>query len=388
MTETPNPLLEIRFEIPFDQVLPEHVEPAIQILLAEAQRQVDAIAAFAGVRTYENTMHLLEGSTERLDYAMTVVRHLESVETSPELRAAFNAVQPDVSAFYSSIPLNEQLWNALQAFSETEDAKQLAGVRKRLLVKTLDSFRRHGAQLDPAGKSRLAAIDVELTSITTKFGENTLDSTNAWDLLIEDQAKLAGLPPSAVGAARESAAQKGREGWRFTLQAPSYIALLTYLDDRAIREQAYRAFQSRATQPPHDNRDMVRRILELRDEKARLLGYANFADLVLEERMAHTGAHALQFLRDLEKKSVAGFNRENQELRAFAAPHLGGSDLAAWDVAYFAEKQRQALYDFDEEALRPYFQRTAWWRGCSISSSDSMAFASSSALDRRCGMRM
>ncbi|WP_367399779.1 M3 family metallopeptidase, partial [Nevskia soli] len=294
-------------------------------------------------------MHALEMSTERLDYAMTVVRHLESVETSPELRAVFNAVQPAVSAFYSSIPLNEQLWNALKAFSETEEAKHLTGVRNRLLTKTLDSFRRHGAQLDPYGKKRLAAIDVELTRITTKFGENTLDSTNAWDLVIEDQAQLAGLPPSAVAAARESAAQKGREGWRFTLQAPSYIALLTYLDDRGIREKAYRAFQSRAAEPPFENRDLVRRILELRAEKAHLLGYANFADLVLEERMAHTGAHALAFLRDLEQKSVAGFDRENQELRAF------GGELAAWDVAYFAEKQRQALYDFDEEALRPYF---------------------------------
>ena len=355
MTDSLNPLLEIRFQIPFDQVRPEHVEPAIQLLLSEAQQQVDQIAALPGARTYENTMHALEASTERLDYAMTVVRHLESVETSPELRAVFNAVQPAVSAFYTSIPLNEQLWNALQAFSETAEAKHLTGVRKRLLVKTLDSFRRHGAQLDPAGKQRLAAIDVELTNITTKFGENTLDSTNAWELMLHDQAKLAGLPPSAIGAARESAAQKGREGWRFTLQAPSYIALLTYLDDRAVREQAYRAFQSRATLPPYDNRELVRRIIALRDEKARLLGYSNFADLVLEERMAHTGAHALKFLRDLEQKSVAGFDRENQELRNFAAPHLGGSDLAAWDVAYYAEKQRQALYDFDEEALRPYF---------------------------------
>jgi oligopeptidase A len=359
LTESPNPLLEIRFEIPFDQVRPEHVEPAIEILLAQARESVDRIAALSDVRTYENTMHALEMSTERLDYAMTVVRHLESVETSPELRAVFNAVQPAVSAFYSSIPLNEQLWNALKVFSETEEAKHLTGVRNRLLTKTLDSFRRHGAQLDPDGKKRLAAIDVELTRITTKFGENTLDSTNAWDLVIEDQAQLAGLPPSAVAAARESAAQKGREGWRFTLQAPSYIALLTYLDDRGIRERAYRAFQSRAAEPPYENRDLVRRILELRAEKARLLGYANFADLVLEERMAHTGAHALAFLRDMEQKTVAGFERENQELRAFAAPHLagdpGGRDLAAWDVAYFAEKQRQALYDFDEEALRPYF---------------------------------
>lgn len=353
--ESSNPLLEIRFEIPFDQVRPEHVIPGIKILLEDAKSTVDAIAAASDSRTYENTLYALEQSTERLDYAMTVVRHLEAVETSPELRSAFNEIQPEVSAFYSSIPLNPGLWTALKSFSETPQARSLTGARERFLKKTLDSFRRHGAELDPPGKERLAAIDVELSTLTTKFGENTLDSTNAWDLVIQDQADLSGLPPSAVAAARESAAQKGVEGWRFTLQAPSYLAVMTYLDNRAIREAAYRAFQTRAASDPHNNRDIVGRILELRAEKAHRLGYKNFADLVLEDRMAHTGDQALHFLRDLETKTITAFQRENEELRRFAAPSLDGHDLQAWDVAYFAEKQRLALYDFDEEALRPYF---------------------------------
>jgi oligopeptidase A len=348
--DTQNPLLELRFEIPFDAVRAAHVEPGIRELLADAQRRIDEIPAAAGPRTYENTLLAMERASERLDYAMSVVRHLESVETSPELRAAFNAVQPEVSAFYSSIPLNEKLWNALKAFSQTEEAAELKGTRKRFLDKTLDAFRRHGAELDAAGKRRLAEIDVELTTITTKFGENTLDATNAWELTIEDQSKLAGLPPSAVAAARESAAQKGRDGYRFTLQAPSFIALMTYLDDAAIREQAYLAYQTRATAEPFNNRDLVKRILALRRERAELLGYRNFADLVLDERMAHTGEHALEFLRDLDRKTEAAFRKENEQLRAFA-----GRELAAWDVGYYAEKQRQALYDFDEEALRPYF---------------------------------
>jgi oligopeptidase A len=348
--ETENPLLEIRFEIPFDRVRAEHVEPGIREVLADALKRIDEISAAPEPRTYANTMLALEKSTERLDYGMTVVRHLESVETSPELRAAFNAVQPEASAFYSSIPLNGKLWVALKAFSKTEEAASLTGAKRRFLDKTLDSFRRHGAELEAAGKARLEEIDVELSTITTKFGENTLDATNAWELVIEDESKLAGLPPSAVAAARAAAAQKGREGFRFTLQAPSYIALMTYLDDAAVREKAYLAYQTRAASGPFSNRELVTRILALRQERAQLLGYKNFADLVLDERMAHTGEHALAFLRDLDHKTVAAFERENAELRAFA-----GRELAAWDVGYYAEKQRQALYDFDEEALRPYF---------------------------------
>ncbi len=348
--ETRNPLLEIQFEIPFDQVKTEHVEPAIRELIADAQKRVDAVGAVAGPRTYANTLLGLERATENLDYAMTVVRHLESVETSPELRAAFNAVQPEASAFYSSIPLDAAIWNALKAFSETDEARRLTGSRLRFLTKTLDSFRRHGAELDAAGKKRLAEIDVELTMITTKFGENTLDATNIWELVIEDERKLAGLPPSAIAAARESAAQKGRAGYRFTLQGPSFVALMTYLDARDIREQAYRAYQSRSSSGEFDNRELVMKILALRAERAHMLGYRNFADLVLEERMAHTGAHALHFLRELERQTVAAFERENEQLRTFS-----GRELAAWDIGYYSEKQRQALYDFDEEALRPYF---------------------------------
>ncbi len=348
--ENENPLLEVRFEIPFDRVRVEHVEPGIRELLADAQRHIDAIPAAPEPRTYQNTLLAMEQATERLDYAMTVVRHIESVATSPELRAAFNAVQPEVSAFYSSIPLNPALWDALKAFAQTPEAMALTGARKRFLVKTMDSFRRHGAELDAAGKKRLGDIDVELSRITTKFGENTLDATNAWELVLEDESKLAGLPPSAIAMARESAASKGRAGYRFTLQGPSFIAVMTYLDDRGIREQAYRAYQSRATRDPFDNRGLVQEILSLREERARLLGYKNFADLVLEERMAHTGAHALEFLRDLERKTVAAFERENAQLRLFA-----GREVEAWDIGYYSEQQRQALYDFDEETLRPYF---------------------------------
>ena len=182
------------------------------------------------------------------------------------------------------------LWQALQSYSATAKAGALSGTRRRFLTKTVDSFRRHGADLDAAGKARLEAIDIELATVTTKFSENVLDATNAFELVITDEAGLAGLPPTAVAAARESAAQKGLAGWRFTLQAPSYTPVMTYLDDAAMRREMYHAYAVRSRQRPSTTiAPLLSRILELRRAKAELLGFRNFADLVLEDRMAHIG---------------------------------------------------------------------------------------------------
>jgi len=345
-----NPLLSITFHIPFDRVRAEHVEPGIRELIGLSQGQIDKIVQDGAPRSFDNTMLALENSTESLDYALAVVRHLESVSTTPALRAAWNAVEPEASAFYSQIPLNEGLWKQLQNYSTTGDAGSLQGTRRRFLTKTLDSFRRHGAELDSAGKKRMAEIDVELAKITTKFSEHVLDSTNAFELIIADNGKLAGLPPSAIDAARQSAEAKKTEGWRFTLQAPSYIPVLTYMDNREIREKMYRAFSTRATEAERDNRPLLKRILELRREKARLLGFPDFADFVLHDRMAHRGDRAMRFLEELKVKTDPFFAKENSTLEAFA-----GQKLEPWDVGYWAEKQRRALYDFDEEQLRPYF---------------------------------
>jgi oligopeptidase A len=348
-----NPLLEVEFQIPFDQIRAEHVEPAVAELLRDAEAQLNQLTSDSGPRTFSNTMEPLDALTERLDYAVGIARHLEGVATTPELRAAYNTVQPLVSAFYSSLPLNESLWQAVQTFSTTEEAKSLSGARKRFLEKTVDNFRRHGAELDAPGKKRIAEIDVELSKLTIRFSENVLDSTNEFELVITEESKLAGLPESAVAMARDSARSKGHEApaWRFTLQAPSYIALMTYLDDGAIRRHVYEAYVNRALEGDRDNRPVIQRILELRREKAHLLGYRDFADLVLEDRMAHKGDRAQEFLADLKAKTDAHFEKENLELAAFA----GRATLHPWDIAYYAEKQRAALYDFDEEALRPYF---------------------------------
>ena len=352
-----NPLLEARFRIPFDSIRAEHVQPAVEELLRRSRDRLDALAGEKGPRTYANTMRTLDELTEPLDWTMGVVRHLESVATYPELRAAFNAVQPEVSVFYTGIPLNGELWRSIKEFGTTPEAAALGGERRRYLEKTIDTFRRHGADLDAAGKKRLEELDVELTQITTKFAENVLDSTNAFELVLKDEKALAGLPPTAVASARESAQRKGLEGWRFTLHAPDYFAVMTYLDDAAVRRQVYEAFSVRATEEGRDNRVLVARILELRRQKAALLGYRDFADLVLEDRMAHTGERALGFLEDLKAKTERRFAEENRELLEFrrSVEGAGAPEIAPWDVAYYAEKQRAALYAFDEEALRPYF---------------------------------
>jgi oligopeptidase A len=348
-----NPLLQIQFQIPFDQIRAENVEPAIAGLLADTRAELERLTSEPGARTFANTMQRLDHLTERLEHAMQIVRNLEAVATTPELRAAYNAVQPQVSEFYSSLPLNEALWRAVQGYSQTDEARNLAGVRKRFLEKTMDNFRRHGAELDAPGKQRIAEIDVQLSKETIRFSENVLDSTNQYEWVITDERQLAGLPESARAMARSSAASKGlaEPSWRFTLQGPSFLAVMTYLDDAQLRRKVYEAFINRATEDQYDNRPILRRILELRREKARLLGYRDFADLVLEDRMAHSGARAQQFLEDLKQKTVSQFQRENTELLEFS----GKSKLDPWDIAYYSEKQRAALYDFDEEALRPYF---------------------------------
>ena len=348
-----NPLLQVQFRIPFDQIRAENVAPAITELLAETGADLDRLTSALGPRTFANTMQRLDDLTERLEYAMQIVRNLEAVATTPELRAAYNAAQPQVSAFYSSLPLNDGLWRAVQGYSQTDEARSLTGVRKRFLAKTIDNFRRHGAELDAAGKQRIAELDVELTKQTIRFAENVLDSTNLYEWVITDERQLAGLPESARAMARSSAASKGliEPSWRFTLQGPSYLAVLTYLDDSDIRRKVYEAFVNRATDEKHDNRPILLRILQLRREKARLLGYRDFADLVLEDRMARSGERAQQFLDDLRRKTQSQFQRENADLLEFS----GQSELKPWDIAYYAEKQRAALYDFDEEELRPYF---------------------------------
>ncbi len=352
-----NPLLSPQFDIPFDKIGAAHVEPGLDQLIEYAKLNIDQIINQPSPRTWDNTMAVYDVATEGLDWAITIVRHLESVATTSEMRAAVNLSQPKVSAFYSSISLNDGLYQALKDYAATAEASTLTGVRKRYLEKTLDGFRRAGAELGSVGKARLAEIDVELSKLTMKFSENVLDATNDFELVVTDDRQLAGLPPSAVAAAKQSAESKGVEGWRFTLQAPSFTAVTNYLDNRQIREKVARGFYSRGTQGDRDNRPIVTGILQLRREKANLLSYKNFADLVTADRMAKTGDSALAFIEALRQRTRPFWEQENRELEAFRSKLTNGNDgpMELWDVSYFAEKMRAQQMDFNEEELRPYF---------------------------------
>ncbi|KIG12587.1 Oligopeptidase A [Enhygromyxa salina] len=376
MTLAANPLVHERFSIAFDQIDAAQVEPAIAHLLDQAEAELQAIVALPDgePRTTANTLHAFEELGRGLEWAMGVVGHLESVATTPELRAAYEAVQPKVSLFSSRVYQDPGLYAALRAFAATPAAAKLDATHARLLTKLLDTFRRNGAELDLDDKQRLAELEVELAKITTKFSQNVLDATNDYELVITNEALLAGLPDSARAAAKASADKKGVAGWRFTLHAPSMIPLLTYLDDAEIRRQVWMAYATRASSGERDNRELIAQILKLRETKAKLLGYESFADLILEDRMAKRGETARAFVDDLRDRSEAFFAAEVAELVEFRARELGeqaaanGPDtsdngLAGWDVGYWSEKSRRARYDFDEEQLRPYFALEAVLEG-------------------------
>lgn len=355
-----NPLLAIRVPVPWDQVRAEHIEKAVEKLVAAAQAKLDAIGDPKTPRTYAATLGALDVATNELDFAMNVAGHLEGVLGTNDLRDAYNAVLAPVTAFYSKIVLSEPLYKALKDLAASDEAKTLDPARARYLKKTLEDFRRNGAELDDAGKKRLNEIDVTLAEKTQQFSQNVVDATAAWQLILDDASRLTGLPEGALEAAKESAEQKGKKGYRLTLQQPSYGPVMTFADDRALRETLYRANNTRATDlnPP-----LIREVLALRREKAKLLGFAHFADLVTDDRMAKSGKKALEFVNMLRERLLPACERENAELLAFAQKNGHQGPLEPWDTAYWAEKQRRALYDFDEETLRPYFPLDRVQRG-------------------------
>ena len=234
------------FHIRWSTLKPEAIEPDITKALADAQTAVDAVAALSETDTelsYENTLVALDKGLEVLNRAWGLVSHLDSVCNSPELREAHNKMLPAVSEFFSGIPLNEKLWKTLKHFGENPATLKLSPTKQRYVHETMADFREQGADLPPEQKQRAAEIQKRLAELTQKYSENCLDATNAWEQLITDEADLSGLPESAIAAARQSAEQKEKAGWRFTLQAPSYIPVMTYADNDALREAVWSRYR-------------------------------------------------------------------------------------------------------------------------------------------------
>jgi oligopeptidase A len=357
-----HPFLDPNLAVAWSGLTPEHIRPDVEMALAEAQRAIDQIAdqPLEAV-TYASTFGALEGATETLNLAWLKVSHLTSVLDSPPLRAAYNAVLPAVSGFFARIPLNATLWTRLKAAADTPAVAALTGIRRRHVDETLADFRQAGADLPEEQRRRLEAIQAELAKLTQAYSEHVLDSTNAWQLLVEDEARLRGIPAHARDAARRSARDKGhgsdeRPVWRFTLHYPSQEPVMLYAEDESLRREMWEAAVAVGAKDPYDNTELVRQILTLRHEQAALLGRPHFADHVLQRRMARSGERALEFVTDLQQRAAPAFAVECRELEEFKARLTGqpAGPLSAWEVSFYAEKLRRERHAFDEEQLRPY----------------------------------
>ena len=364
MSENVHPFLQEDFQICWSALVPGAIEADIKKALEDANDRIEALCEDFDIKelTFENTLIALEEATEDLSMAWGLVGHLDSVRNSDELRDAQNAMLPEVTQFFSRIPLNDRLWKRIKSYAESDEAKALEGVKLRLLDETVKDFVRSGADLPADKKSRLEEVEAGLAKVTQKFSENVLDSTNEWELIIEDTKRLAGLPDTAVSVLQSEAAAKnlGSEDepvYRITLKAPVYFPVLEYADDADLRKEVWEGSITVGRGGDFDNTELIADILKLRQEKAEILGKANFADQVLEERMAKNGSTALGFLEDLAERTQPFFQREIGELKAFREEQDSSWDgvFEPWDVAYWAEKLRKARYAFDEEEVRPYF---------------------------------
>jgi oligopeptidase A len=355
----PNPLLEMRGLPPFPALLPEHVEPAIDAVLAENRARVDEILAGGGPYTWDNLVVPLEALEDRLNRVWSPVGHLNSVANSEPLRAAYNACLPKLSGYQTELGQNEALWRAFQSIADGPEYNRLAPGQQRLLDNTLRDFRLSGVTLPPEQKARFKAIQEELARLTSKFGDHVLDATMAFRLNLTDEARLAGIPETSRAMLRQNAEHDGKEGWTISLEFPSYYAVMTYADDRALRREVYEGYTTRASdRGPHagqfDNTPLMEQILALRHEQALLLGFPSYAERSLATKMAESTEEVLGFLRDLGRRSLSLAQQELEELRAFARAQ-GCNDLQAWDVSYYSEKLRQAKHAISQEQLRPYF---------------------------------
>ncbi|HDS1556712.1 TPA: M3 family metallopeptidase [Stenotrophomonas maltophilia] len=352
-----NPLLDFSGLPRFEAIRPEHVAPALDVLLAEAEAAVNAAEQVQPVR-WDTFVVPLDDATERLWRAWGLVGHLQGVVNTPELREAYNSNLPRVTRFASALGQNLALYRQYQALATGPEAGTFDEARRKVLDNTLRDFRLGGAELAPDAQQRFAAIKEELSALSAKFSQNVLDATDAWSLIVEDEARLAGVPDDVKAAARAAAANDGRDGWKLTLQMPCYLPVQTWAEDRDLREILYRASAQRASEfgdDALDNSGNIDRILALRAELAALLGFDSYADYSVATKMAQDPAEVLGFLRDLASRAKPFAARDRAELEQFARDHLGIDSLQAWDLAFAADRLKQARYSYSEQEVKQYF---------------------------------
>ena len=361
-TQAPSPLLESIGLPRFDAIRPEHVEPAVRSLLEALGATVARLQDDPAAPTWDNFVQPIEDDGERLGRAWGVAAHMHSVMDTPEWREAYNAMLPEVTRFYAELGQNLKLFEKYKSIRNSAAFAGLSPARQRIIENELRGFRLSGAELPDDQKPRFQAIQEEMAGLGAKFSENILDATNAYAHIVSVESELAGLPADVITAAREAAEKAGVEGWTFGLKMPSYLPVLQYADSRALRETLYRAYATRAAEvdngyskPEWDNGPLIKQILALRAEEARMLGYRHFADVSLVPKMADTPEQVLGFLRDLAAKAKPFAERDLIELQAFAKDELGLAPLEPWDVAYVSEKLRIARYAFSEQEVKEYF---------------------------------
>ncbi|GAB2612866.1 M3 family metallopeptidase [Belliella aquatica] len=360
-TESMNPFFEAYntpFEVPpFDKIKNEHFAPALREGITQQQAEIDAIVNNSEEPTFQNTIEAMEYSGELLGKASRVFGNLNSANTNEEIQAIAKEMAPELSAHSDNISLNEKLFARVKAVWDKKDELGLNAEQQMLLEKTYKSFVRNGANLNEADKEKLREINSRLSSLTLQFGQNLLAETNAYKLVIDNEADLAGLPQGQIDAAAEDAKAAGEEGkWVFTLQNPSIMPFLQYAENRELRKEIWEAYKNRADQGnEYDNKAGLIETANLRREKAQLLGYNTHADYVLEESMAKTADNVYNLLNQLWAPALAKAKVERDEMQMLVKSEGKDFQIEPYDWRYYEEKLRKQKFDLDEQEIKPYF---------------------------------
>ncbi len=352
-----NPLLYLAGLPKFNEIKPEHVSPALDTLLGEGKQLIDALATSSDKPSWHGFALKLEDLDEKISRAWSQVGHMNAVVNSPELREAYNTNLAKLTDFYSDLAQDERLYTKYRSIQTSAEFKSLNQAQQKIINNEVRDFKLGGAELPADQKARFKVINEELSKLAAKFEENVLDTTNEYALYEVDEAKLTGIPADVLLAAKEAATADKEAGYKFTLHFPSYIPVLQYADNRTLRETLYRAYATRASEfgkTEFDNTPIIKQLLKLRNEEAKLLGFNNFAELSLATKMADTPQQVIEFLQTLAASAKPYAEQDMRELVEYANK-LNITDMQAWDVAYVSEKLREEKYAFSDLEVKQYF---------------------------------
>jgi oligopeptidase A len=355
-----NPLLNLSPLPKFAEIKVEHVEPALDFILQENREGVKQILAQSGQRTWANLMHPLEELDNRLSQMWAVVNHLNAVSSTEEFREAYDACLPKLTAYSTEMGQNSALYNAIESLAQSNEFLQLEHAQQKVIENELRDFRLAGVSLPPESQKKYGELQKQLSLLTAKFEYNVMDATQGWTKHVTNEQDLLGFPEMEILAAKEAAEAQGLSGYLFTLEAPSYLAVMTYAESRSLRHEMYNAYVTRSSdQGPNagkwDNTQVMQQILLARKKLAELLGYASYAEFSLVSKMAKKPEDVMHFLNALALASVTKAREEFEELKTFAEDTYGIQKIHAWDIAYYSEKLREFRYAISQETLRPYF---------------------------------